>query len=157
MDQNGISDSRFNMWRAVIAMAHADKYLAPQEEEFVDQYLSHVPFSSSQKQILIDDILNPKSVVQMFDKIEAPEDQGEFFSFARMMAWCDGDFHRQEEEILNKLKEAQMSALDPDRLKDMVANTRNSGRLQRFQERRKFEEEAHDKLSLGAIISSVFD
>ena len=56
----GISESRFKMWRAVFAMAHADGLVTDHEKSFMENYLEKVPFSPEQREILREDMRDPE-------------------------------------------------------------------------------------------------
>lgn len=148
----GISDSRFHMWRAVVALAHADGRIAPEEKDLVNGYLAHVPFTSEQKEILQDDMTEPQDMVEMFDRISAPEDQGEFFEFARMMNWCDGDYDSQEEKIFERLKSTQMHRVNPDKMRQVLQETRDAQRIQEAAEDAAFRAQAQKNFKLGAFL-----
>jgi uncharacterized membrane protein YebE (DUF533 family) len=151
-----VSESRFFMWRAVVAMAHADKIVEPEEKELIESYLSKIPFSEQQKEILRRDLEKQRDVAQMFELITDPEDQGEFFQFARMLVWSDGDYDAQEKKILEYLEHIQMRSLNRDRLREMVKLSRQDSRLQRLREDEMLAGEASHRLSIGAIFKSFF-
>lgn len=152
----GVSESRFYMWRAVIALAHADNRVTEEEHEFIDRYLHNVPFSDSQREVLIDDVLNAKNVTEMFDQVSEPTDRGEFFEFARMIVWCDGDYDAQEEKLFAHLKDTQMHRVDKGSMEQLARDTRESERLKRAQEDEEFKAQAHRLVGLGTIISRVY-
>ena len=99
-----ISDSRFSMWRAVFAMAHADNKLVYKEKRMLLEILQKRPFTLEQREILKKDLDDPQDIEEMFDNIAEKEDVVDFFGLARALAWCDGDYDEQEREILEKLQ-----------------------------------------------------
>lgn len=99
----GLSKSRFAMWRAVVAVMHADAIVKPHEINFVLQNIEGLPLSEGQRAALMADIQNPASVEEMFFRIINDEDKEDFFHLARALAWADGDFDATEEEVLNRL------------------------------------------------------
>ncbi len=109
---NHITDSRFNMWRAVFAMAHADDIITDEEEKFMRDAISEYPFSEDQKAVLELDITQKANVGECFHSITDQHDKSEFFIFARLLVWSDGDFDAQERNIMDELKKVHMSALD---------------------------------------------
>ncbi len=115
-----VTESRFNMWRAVFAMAHADGIVTDEEAEFMDEYLNNVDFTDEQKAVLRADIKDPQNVGEMFAQITEQSDRSQFFYFARLLAWCDGDFDAQEQEILDKMKISHVSGLDMDLISKSV-------------------------------------
>ena len=151
----GLNESRFNMWRAVFAMAHTDHVVTQEEKDFMRNYLLNVPFSDEQRDVLQDDIENPQHIEEMFDRISSPEDRGEFFQFARMLCWCDGDFHAQEEEIKTRLNDLQMKHLDMVKLEKELALTREMGEWQREKDDVAFRDTAGGIVGLGAFMRGL--
>ena len=117
-----LPDSRFYMWRAVLAMIHADGVVTPHEVSFVNEQVRDVGFSQAQLYILSQDFKIPQDVYMMFAKITEEEDQYDFFVLARAVSWCDGDFARQEEHILDVLETRHM---DEDR-QSLLRQSRDS-------------------------------
>ena len=154
----GISQSRFNMWRAVLALIYADGVVQPQELEFMDHYLAEVPFNEEQKEILKSDLVDPQDVTELYDVITDIEDRGQFFMFARMLIWCDGDLDAQEEKIFDHLMKKQMHDIDKDNLRQNLVSSREDSRLTRLLEDENYRHEAKEKLSISKIVRdwSVF-
>lgn len=157
IDRSGteVGDSRFFMWRAVVAMAHADKIIEPAEVEAVEQYLSVIPFSDEQKRILREDLEQGKDVSKMFDLVTDTKDRVDFFQFARMIVWSDGDLDAQEKRILEKLEKKQAESLDHKNLKEMVRKSRLDSRIDRVVEDAGFAQDAGNRLGIWAIISKL--
>lgn len=99
----GISDSEFNMWRAVFAFTFADNVLSVEEQVLLNSYLKNVNFSHTQREVLKSDLKKPKNVVEMYRKITNPKDKKRFCVLARAIVWCEGDMGEQEEEILRRV------------------------------------------------------
>ncbi|NCC21325.1 MAG: TerB family tellurite resistance protein [Alphaproteobacteria bacterium] len=118
-----ITESRFYMWRAIFAMAHADGIVTAEESEFMTEYLEHVDFSDAQRKILEEDMRSQQSVPDMFAKITEQSDRSQFFYFARLLAWCDGDFDAQEQAILDKLKVSHLAGLDMELISKSVRDS----------------------------------
>lgn len=111
-----ISDSRFHMWRAVVALTHADKVVMPEEKEFIRRFYNTVPFTNAQKHQLEAELRAAQDVAEIFPQITDARDRAELIYFARMMFWSDGDYARQEAEILKKLKVEVLENLEIDDL-----------------------------------------
>lgn len=106
---NYLSNSRFNMWRAVVAMIHADGIVTPHEIDFVNRHILDLSLSEGQLKTIQTDVQTPQDVYGMFVMIEAPEDKRDFFVLARALSWCDGDMDKQEERILDTLHATHMA------------------------------------------------
>lgn len=111
-----VSDSRFYMWRAIFAMAHADGIVTEEESRFMNKALQSESFSEPQRRILEDDIKTPQDVAAMFMKIGEQEDRSRFFYFARILCWSDGDFGEQEQKIMLTLKKIHVSNVNFDQI-----------------------------------------
>lgn len=115
-----VSESRFNMWRTIFAMAHADGIVKAEETEFLNEYLGNVRFSDEQKEVLLEDLKNPKDIGELFSAISESSDRAQFFFFARMLAWCDGDFDEQEKVIIERLRNSQLANIDIDKISSSI-------------------------------------
>ena len=107
-----ISESKFNMWRSIVALIYADGEISVEEEEFVRTKIRRLNFNKEQEDLLKEDITNPKDVNELYQKITDPKDRGQFIYFARLLFWSDGDFDKQEQEIFNHFREGVLSKTD---------------------------------------------
>jgi len=111
-----ITESEFYMWRCLFAMAHADNVVTDEEVRYMAEVMEDVPFNEEQQRILNDDIKNAKDIVEMFEGITEGIDQARFFRFAQELVWVDGDYGKEEQEIMLKLKEAHIRKTNIDDL-----------------------------------------
>lgn len=114
-----VTESQFYMWRALFAISHVDNVLSPEEIRFMTETLEDIPFSAGQKQVLKDDIINGKDIVEMFQKISNANDQASFFRFAMDLVWIDGDYGEDEQKIMLKLKQLHLQNVNVD---DLIGN-----------------------------------
>src|SRR4051812_7714230 len=105
--QSGMSQSRFFMWRAIIALAHAHGILTQKERDFVEGYIKHLPLSDQQKAIMQEDIDTPQSINGMLMGVQEENDHADFFQFAQMIMWCNGNQDEQEKAIVDRLTAEQ--------------------------------------------------
>jgi hypothetical protein len=99
----GVSDSEFNMWRAVFTFALVDNVLSVEEQTLLQSYIHLVPFSTLQLSILRQDFKTPQNVETLYRRITRAADRERFCVLARALVWCEGDMDRQEEKILKRL------------------------------------------------------
>lgn len=111
---DSITESRFYMWRALFAIAHADEVVSNEERRFMNKTLHDYPFSAAQAQILEQDMTVRQDVNILFGKITDPQDRSQFFDYARTLVWCDGDYGAKEQEILLRLKREHVQSADFD-------------------------------------------
>lgn len=109
----GLTESRFNMWRAVIVMAHADSVVKPHEINFIIENTKNLSMTEAQRAALVSDLRNPASMQTVFDKITSPRDKEDFFHFARAICWSDGAMDEAEQALFNHLK--NLTLRDGDR------------------------------------------
>ncbi|MCL4679430.1 MAG: TerB family tellurite resistance protein [Alphaproteobacteria bacterium] len=150
-----ISDSRFHMWRAVFATAHADGKITREEVEFVDHYLEKIPFSPAQKKVLKDDLIHPKKVGEMLTGVADAGDRSDFFQFATMMAWSDGDYDLREQEIVERLAAEQDGLKNRAQILENLRQARTAGALRRALENEEYKRHAGKIASLSSIVRHV--
>lgn len=115
-----ITESRFNMWRAVFAMAHADRIVTTEEKSFLYKVMADHPFTGEQRSILEVDLEHAQDIGRMFDKITDQNDRSKFFQYARALVWCDGDFGEQEQKIMVALKKSHVSMVNYETIADTM-------------------------------------
>lgn len=111
-----ITESQFYMWRTIFSLAHADDVVTDQEIRFMVEALEDIPFSEEQRIALTGDIAEPQNIEVMFGKISETKDQAAFFELARKIVWIDGDYGKEERDILLKLKELHVKSTNVDEL-----------------------------------------
>ncbi len=134
-----LSTSRFNMWRAVVAMIHADGVVTAHELDFINRHISQSPLSEEQRAVLTADIGTAQDVYVMFSRIEEVEDKADFFVLARALSWCDGDLDKQEANILAQLQAMDITEGDKRLLKassDIVDEVELCGNQWKFKSER---------------------
>lgn len=107
----GVTASRFYMWRSIFAMAHADGVVTPHEIDFLRHQMQDISFNDAQLQTLAGDLGTAQDIHVMFRQITQEQDRRDFFKYARVLSWSDGDYAAQEQHILETL-EQDMAAGD---------------------------------------------
>lgn len=110
----GLSESRFYMWRAVVAMAHADDVVKPHEVNFILENTQNVIMTEEQRSVLTEDLRRPVPMQRVFDRITNPRDKEDFFHLARALSWSDGDFDETEQALLRQLRGLSLSEEDEE-------------------------------------------
>lgn len=154
-----VTESRFNMWRAIFAMAHADDIVSEEEATFMREAIERYNFSDDQRDVLEVDIKSPQHVGTSFSRISDPQDKSDFFTFARLMAWCDGDFDEQEQLILTELKKVHITTLDFDSLVRDVKLSFEDDEQDEMKERMRkmYADLSGDEKSKGSIFGGVIN
>lgn len=145
-----VSDSRFNMWRGVVAFAHANQDVEPKEREFIVKFFETVPFSHEQQLQLLEELETPQDLDDIFEKITEANDRSEFILFARMMCWADGSLDAQEEAILKRMNGEIIRKIDLD---NMMRQTDAAAR----EAQKRLEDEEAEGGGLGGIFGALKD
>jgi uncharacterized tellurite resistance protein B-like protein len=115
------SKSQFYMWRAVIAIAHADGEVQAEERAYIARVISNLDrvygLTPAQKKAFTDDIETPQKIEDMVKEIDEPQYRGMLITLGETMVWADGVVTEDEEAIMKKLHANHMSTLDADRLR----------------------------------------
>lgn len=111
-----VTESEFYMWRTLFAIAHADNVVTKEEIRFMVEVLEDIPFTDQQREVLTNDISDAQDIAEMFKGVTDPGDQARFFKFAHELVWVDGDYGKEEQDIMLKLKEAHIRNTDVDKL-----------------------------------------
>ncbi len=98
-----VGTSQFYMLRCVVAVAHADGVVTPEEAAFVTEKFEHMPFTSEQKNTLLADLKTPQDVDYLLSHINEPKFRGQVVYFARLLAYKDGNLHPSEDELIKYL------------------------------------------------------
>ena len=107
-----LSDSHYNMWLSIIALIYADGQKHPDEAEFIEEMITKMSATDEQKSALRESANNPPDIHDAFPKVTEPKHRSQMIYFARLLFWTDGDFHHQEQAILERLHEDVMSKVD---------------------------------------------
>ena len=116
MIQGTITESQFNMWRTLFALAHADHKVTEEELRFMTEAMEDIPFSEEQHDVLREDIKTPQDIVEMFGHISETKDQAAFFRFARDLVWIDGEYGAEEQDVMLQLKRLHLKNVNVDEL-----------------------------------------
>ena len=111
-----ITESRFQMWRAIVSVVHADGHVSPEEVEMVGGYLERLPFTDSQREQLKNELHLEIPIDDILPLITVPADRGQFVYFARLLMWEDGELVQSEKELLDHMNVHVLSQLDMDSL-----------------------------------------
>lgn len=155
MTNQALTHSRFNMWRAVFAIAHTDGRISPEEISFARNYLQKAPFSDEQKETLLNDLQEPHDVKDMLAGVTDLPDQADFFQFATMLGWSDSDYNAAEQKLIGRLSEAQMARFNKEDIARKIKESRKVAILRRAAEDEEFARQARDVSSLANIIRFV--
>ena len=107
-----ISESRFAMWRGLVALVHADHRVTGEEKSFFTNRFGKLGLSPEQEEILLKDLEFKQEVSPFIEQMTDPADRSNFIYFGRLVFYSDGDFVQQEEALLNIVHGKVMSKVD---------------------------------------------
>jgi len=114
-----MNDSKFNMWRACMAVMHLDGHLDPQEKEWGTERIKFLKnlfkLSDDRVALLTKDMLEGGvDLVDLISKITDKKDRGFLVHQIRTIGYLDQDFGPEEKEAFEAMKELVLSNLDLD-------------------------------------------
>lgn len=124
-----LTPSRFAMWRAVVALCHADGVVRTEERSYIKQFYAIVPFSEDQRAALERGLETPEKIEDILPHVTDAHDRAELLFFARMLFWSDGDFDAQENRILELIRNDVLNRVDLDQSAEMVSRANREKEL----------------------------
>lgn len=98
-------DSRFHMWRCIVALAHADGTVTPPERETIwDALEGEEPLSREQREQIDADMDTPHSVDDLLGKVREGQDRKDLLIKARELLWSDDIMGDMEERMMRRLR-----------------------------------------------------
>jgi len=121
-----LSDSQFNMWRCVIAIAHADGKLQPEELEYLERVFARLDqvhgLTPEQKNAFSRELAQPRKIADLLPLVTEPQFRGALIHFGEVLAWADNEVSVDEENILKSLRAEHLGKMDMDTLRAEVKN-----------------------------------
>jgi len=106
-----LTDSKFNMWRGTIALAHVDGVISDLEKEWLAEHLAPLPLTEEQKVILEKDLENGISLDDLLPLITDKRDRAHLLHFANTLFRKDG-FARIEKKQYKILTDKIIGQVD---------------------------------------------
>jgi len=128
-DMAELTPSRFAMWRAIVAMCHADGVVRDEERSFIRRFFGIVDFNDDQRAALERGLEEPEVLEDILPAIADAHDRAELLFFARMLFWSDGDFDAQESRIFELLRQDILNRVDLDQSAQMVSRANREKEL----------------------------
>ncbi len=100
-----IDESKFNLWRGVVALAHVDGRVLEEEASWIRGMLIRLPFTDEQRATLESDIDNEGDIEAILNKITDRKDKATLLHFANMLFKVDGHFDCSEKATFKKIEE----------------------------------------------------
>ena len=121
MRGEGVSHSLLHMWRAIIAIAHADGHMHDKEIAHFERVIANLKraqgLTAEQEALLRADMATPQKIGPMVANINDPAVRANLIYFGGILARVDGELHPDEDAILKKLHADQLEGLDLDSIR----------------------------------------
>ncbi len=99
-----LNDSKFNMWRAAIAIIHVDGKISIEEQSWAKEKISSLSLSDSQKSTLENDLANGLEVEPLLPLITHKPDRAFLLHLCRTIGHLEGDYSDSEKEAFRYLE-----------------------------------------------------
>jgi hypothetical protein len=112
MLKNSLTESKFAMWRACMAVIHLDGKVTAEEKAWAEGKINNIPFSEDQKNILISDLEGAIELSGVIANVTDKKDKAFLLHMVRTIGFLDGDFSASEKRAFQKLEGAILNNLD---------------------------------------------
>lgn len=107
-----MNESKFNMWRACIAVIYLDKVVTKEEHDWAIDRIQKLPLTENQRNILQNDLKNGVTLDEVLPKITEKVDLGFLVNNFRILANIDHNFSDVERASFNALEKKVLGGLD---------------------------------------------
>ncbi|MFT6069931.1 MAG: uncharacterized membrane protein YebE (DUF533 family) [Bacteriovoracaceae bacterium] len=115
-----VNDSKFNMWRASMAVIYLDGKVTKEEEAWAESKINELPFSDAQREIIRNDLKSGLSIDTVLPLITHKPDIAFLLHLIRTIGHIDGCYDASEKEAFQKLEQRIMKGLDVESLEKQV-------------------------------------
>lgn len=102
---NCISDSKFHVWRCLVALVHADGQVDAKEKDWLSHCLSSQMLHDEQKNILREDFKSPPALESLLPKITEIKDFSHLLHMANILFHIDGEMTEAEKKMMASLND----------------------------------------------------
>lgn len=107
-----VNDSKFNMWRACMAVIHVDGSVSKEEEKWAESKIVDLPFNDQQRKVIHRDLADGLDIETVLPSITHKPDVAFLLHLIRTIGHMDGCFDKHEKEVFQKLEKKILSGLD---------------------------------------------
>jgi len=112
MSEAQLSESKLNLWRTLIALAHVDGNACKEERDFIHEGLKKIKASPAQMRVLEKDFVQIHSPDDFFEKITDPRDRAWLLYLAGLMFHRDDGFSDYEKLYYDKFQANHAKMVD---------------------------------------------
>jgi len=115
-----LTESKFNMWRACVAILIIDNNLDDKEKSWFESKLQQIPFSTEQLDILRDDLRSGLRFEEIIEKVADRRDKAFLLHQVRVLGHLDGNFDKFERDAFVKLETIILKKLDLEGIRSEI-------------------------------------
>lgn len=109
---SSINDSKFNMWRACMAIIHVDGSVSKEENDWAQSKIESLPFSQEQREIITNDLASGLNADSVISKITHKPDLAFLLHLVRTIGHMDGCFSDSEKAAFKELENKILPNVD---------------------------------------------
>lgn len=107
-----VNDSKFNMWRATMAVIYLDGKVSSEEKTWAESKIADLPFSDEQRKIIHGDLSKGLKIATVLPFITHKPDMAFLLHLMRTIGHIDGCYDEVERAEFKKLEGQILKGLD---------------------------------------------
>ncbi len=111
-----MDNSKFHMWRGTICAANVDNKITSEEQEWLKEHLTNLPFDQEQKDQILKDLQSPPSLDEILPHITVPTDRSMLLHFAKIIFHKDGELDEREDKFHEDFTAKIMSGINVENI-----------------------------------------
>ena len=115
-----LDGSKFSMWRAAVAILHADGKIEEAEHDWLHEKIEKIGFSAAQEEILRNDLKNGVSFDAVLEGVTDHKDRAFLLHLVRTVGHLDGEYCSKEQAKYKELHEKVLGKLDLSELEEDI-------------------------------------
>lgn len=154
---SGVSDSRFAMYEAMIALVWADHELDAEEKKTLHELIDgNLFFSDEQRAQLHDEVDHHKELAEVWPRITEKVDRARVLDIAAKLFHADGAYCETEQKIFKEFYRKHMESLDTESMRQEIQSFAKELEAYRTENEQQIKQWAKSKASITAILLSIF-
>jgi hypothetical protein len=129
-----VNDSKFNMWRASMAVIYIDGSVSKEEEAWAESKIADLPFSDQQREIMHGDLAEGLKIETVLPLITHKPDLAFLLHLIRTIGHLDGCFGVEEKKSFENLEQQITKGLDLGSLEKEVHRMEEHSNLSKKEE-----------------------
>jgi len=128
-----LNESKFNMWRACIAIIHVDGNIAKEELQWAMEKINSIKMSSDQKNLLNEDLKKSPDLKDLLKKITHKPDLAFLLHMVRVISHLDNNYSSQEKDTYNALEKMILKGIDLEEIEHLITDLKEKDKFSDFE------------------------